>query len=395
MTTNIASPTTLAAWRALEAHYPKVRELHLRKLFADDPKRGERMTVEALGIYLDYSKHRITDETIRLLLQLTEESGLRARIEAMFRGEKINVTEQRAVLHVALRSPKGQAIVLDGEDVVPQVHAVLDKMADFSTRVRSGQWKGHTGRPLRNVINIGIGGSDLGPVMAYEALRYYSQRDLTFRFVSNIDGTDFAEATRDLNAEETLFIISSKTFTTLETMAALAYLISGRRYTIYHEQVPSRVDSPAHQGEFIQDVLKGLTVGGTMAGAGRREFTSIAPGTTFESVVQLVPKTTQQVFPVVDSEGRFCGLLDLDDIRQFLYKAEMGQVVIVEDIMTERVEPLRPDTDLSSVMARFARSRYEELPIVDAEAKVIGLLSLQDIVTAYDRRLAKLRSPGV
>jgi CIC family chloride channel protein len=159
--------------------------------------------------------------------------------------------------------------------------------------------------------------------------------------------------------------------------------------------VPSRVDSPAHQGEFIQDVLKGLTVGGTMAGAGRREFTSIAPGTTFESVMQLVPKTTQQVFPVVDNDGRFCGLLDLDDIRQFLYKAEMGQVVIVEDIMTERVEPLRLDTDLSSVMARFARSRYEELPIVDAEAKVIGLLSLQDIVTAYDRQLAKLRSPGV
>jgi CIC family chloride channel protein len=178
-------------------------------------------------------------------------------------------------------------------------------------------------------------------------------------------------------------------------VAALAYLISGRRYTIYHEQVPSRVDSPAHQGEFIQDVLKGLTIGGIMSGAGRREFTSIAPGTTFESVMQLVPKTTQQVFPVVDNSGRFCGLLDLDDIRQFLYKAEMGQVVIVEDIMTERVEPLRPDTDLSSVMARFARSRYEELPIVDAEAKVIGLLSLQDIVTAYDRQLAKLRSPGV
>jgi glucose-6-phosphate isomerase len=218
MATSIAPLTTLAAWQALEAHYPKVRELHLRKLFADDPKRGERMTAEAVGIYFDYSKHRITDETLRLLLQLAEESGLRARIDAMFRGEKINVTEKRAVLHVALRAPQGQSIVVDGEDVVPQVHAVLDKMADFSTRVRSGEWKGHTGKPIRNVINIGIGGSDLGPVMAYEALRHYSRRDLTFRFVSNIDGTDFAEATRDLDAEETLFIISSKTFTTLETM---------------------------------------------------------------------------------------------------------------------------------------------------------------------------------
>ncbi len=218
MTTNIPQLTQLAAWQALEAHYPKVRELHLRKLFADDPQRGARMTVEAAGIYFDYSKHRITDETLRLLLQLTEESGLRARIDAMFRGEKINVTEKRAVLHVALRTPKGQSIVVDGEDVVPQVHAVLDKMADFSTRMRSGEWKGHTGKPIRNIINIGIGGSDLGPVMAYEALRHYSQRDLTFRFISNIDGTDFAEATRDLDAAETLFIISSKTFTTLETM---------------------------------------------------------------------------------------------------------------------------------------------------------------------------------
>ena len=218
MTTSILPLPTLAAWQALEAHYPKVREFHLRKLFADDPKRGERMTVEAVGIYFDYSKHRITDETLSLLLQLTQESGLRARIDAMFRGDKINVTEKRAVLHVALRAPKGQSIVVDGEDVVPQVHAVLDKMADFSTRVRSGEWKGHTGKPIRNVINIGIGGSDLGPVMAYEALRHYSRRDLTFRFVSNIDGTDFAEAARDLDAEETLFIISSKTFTTLETM---------------------------------------------------------------------------------------------------------------------------------------------------------------------------------
>jgi glucose-6-phosphate isomerase len=210
--------TKLAAWQALEAHYQKIREFHLRKLFADDPKRGERMTAEAVGIYFDYSKHRITDETLRLLLQLAEECGLRTRIDAMFRGEKINTTEKRVVLHVALRAPKDQSIIVDGEDVVPQVHAVLNKMADFSARVRSGDWKGHTGKPIRNVINIGIGGSDLGPGMAYEALRHYSRRDLTFRFVSNIDGTDFAEATRDLNAEETLFIISSKTFTTLETM---------------------------------------------------------------------------------------------------------------------------------------------------------------------------------
>ena len=208
----------LSAWQALETHYPKVRELHLRKLFADDPKRGERMTAEAVGIYFDYSKHRITDETLGLLLQLAEESGLRAHINAMFRGDKINVTEKRAVLHVALRAPKGQSIVVDGEDVVPQVHTVLDKMADFSARVRSGEWKGYTGKPIRNVVNIGIGGSDLGPVMAYEALRHYSQHNLIFRFVSNIDGTDFAEATRDLDAGETLFIISSKTFTTLETM---------------------------------------------------------------------------------------------------------------------------------------------------------------------------------
>lgn len=216
--TAIAPLTRRRSWQALEAHYLKVREIHLRKLFADDPKRGERMTAEAVGIYFDYSKHRITDETLRLLLQLAEESGLQTHIDAMFRGEKINVTEKRAVLHIALRTPKGQSIIVDGEDVIPQVHAVLDKMTDFSTQVRSGEWKGHTGKPIRNVINIGIGGSDLGPVMAYEALRYYSQRDLTFRFVSNIDGTDFVEATRDLDAEETLFIISSKTFTTLETM---------------------------------------------------------------------------------------------------------------------------------------------------------------------------------
>jgi glucose-6-phosphate isomerase len=216
--TTIAPLTTRAAWKALEAHYSKIRHLHLRALFTDDATRGERLAEEAAGLYLDYSKNRITDETLRLLLQLAEESGLRARIKAMFRGDKINVTEKRAVLHVALRAPKGHSILVDGEDVVPHVHAMLEKMTDFANRVRSGQWTGYTGKPIRTVINIGIGGSDLGPVMAYEALRHYSQRDLTFRFVSNIDGTDFAEATRDLDAEETLFIVSSKTFTTLETM---------------------------------------------------------------------------------------------------------------------------------------------------------------------------------
>ena len=218
MTTAIQSPPARTAWKGLEAHYRKVRDLHLRKLFADDPKRGERLTAEAVGIYLDYSKNRLTDETLKLLLQLAEESGLRERIDAMFRGEKINVTENRAVLHVALRAPQGATIVVDGENVVPQVHAVLDKMADFSSRVRGGDWKGHTGKRIRNVINIGIGGSDLGPVMAYEALKFYSERAMTFRFVSNVDGTDFAEATRDLDPAETLFIVSSKTFTTLETM---------------------------------------------------------------------------------------------------------------------------------------------------------------------------------
>jgi glucose-6-phosphate isomerase len=206
------------AWQKLQSHYTKVRELSLRELFADDPKRAERMAIEALGIYFDYSKNRITDETLSLLIKLAEESGLRSRIDAMFAGEKINVTENRAALHVALRAPKGQSLFVDGKDVVPQVHAVLDKMAVFSNRIRGGEWKGHTGKPIRNVVNIGIGGSDLGPVMAYEALRHYSQRNLTFRFVSNIDGTDFFEATRDLDAEETLFIVSSKTFTTLETM---------------------------------------------------------------------------------------------------------------------------------------------------------------------------------
>src|SRR6188472_3890564 len=210
--------TERPAWKALVAHQQKIRDLHLRKLFADDPKRAERMTVEAVGLYLDYSKNRVTDETLKLLMQLAEESGLRGRIDAMFRGDKINITENRAVLHVALRAPKKASIVVDGENVVPQVHAVLDKMADFSDRVRSGEWRGYSGKRIRNVVNIGIGGSDLGPVMAYEALRHYSQRDLTCRFVSNIDGSDFAEATRDLDPAETLFIVASKTFTTLETM---------------------------------------------------------------------------------------------------------------------------------------------------------------------------------
>jgi glucose-6-phosphate isomerase len=206
------------AWKALEEHYAKVRNLHLRQLFADDPQRGERFTLEAMGLYFDYSKNRITRETMRLLIELAEQSGLRQYIDAMFGGEKINVTEQRAVLHVALRAPKGAQILVDGVDVVPEVHAVLDKMAEFAEGVRGGEWKGHTGKRVRNVINIGIGGSDLGPVMAYEALKFYSPRDMTFRFVSNVDGTDFAEATRDLEAEETLFIVCSKTFTTLETM---------------------------------------------------------------------------------------------------------------------------------------------------------------------------------
>jgi len=212
------SSTDRGAWNALVAHYQNVRELHLRKLFADDPARGERMTIDAVGLYLDYSKNRVTDETLKLLVQLAHESGLRERIDSMFRGDKINITEKRAVLHVALRAPKGSSIVVDSENVVIQVHAVLDKMADFSDRVRSGTWKGYTGKRIRNVINVGIGGSDLGPVMAYEALRHYSERTMTFRFVSNVDGTDFAEAVRDLDPAETLFIISSKTFTTLETM---------------------------------------------------------------------------------------------------------------------------------------------------------------------------------
>jgi glucose-6-phosphate isomerase len=206
------------AWMALAAHYRRIKGVHLRTLFARDPARGERFSLEAAGLYLDYSKHRVTDQTLRLLLALAGESGLRGKIDAMFRGDKINVTENRAVLHVALRAPRGEKIMVDGKDIVPDVHAVLEKMAAFANRVRSGEWKGHTGKRIRNVVNIGIGGSDLGPVMAYEALRHYSIREMTFRFVSNVDGTDFAEATRDLDAAETLFIVSSKTFTTLETM---------------------------------------------------------------------------------------------------------------------------------------------------------------------------------
>ena len=231
MTAGTKPLTKCPAWKALETHNKAIRGLHLRQLFADDPKRGERLTAEAAGIYLDYSKNRITSETINLLLDLAEAVALRAKIDAMFRGEKINVSEGRAVLHVALRAPRGASILVDGENVVPQVHAVLDRMGDFSNRVRSGTWKGYTGKPIRNVVNIGIGGSDLGPVMAYEALKHYSDRAMTFRFVSNVDGTDLAEAVRDLDASETLFIVSSKTFTTLETMtnarAARAWALAG------------------------------------------------------------------------------------------------------------------------------------------------------------------------
>jgi glucose-6-phosphate isomerase len=225
--TAVGSPT----WKALESHYKKVRKLHLRKLFADDPARGERLTASAAGIELDYSKNRITDETLDLLFQLAEGAGLRERIGAMFSGNKINITENRAVLHTALRAPAGASVMVDGQNVVPQVHAVLRRMAEFCDQVRSGAWKGHTGKRIRNVVNIGIGGSDLGPVMAYEALRHYSQRDMTFRFVSNVDGTDVAEAVRDLDPAETLFIVSSKTFTTLETMtnaqSARAWSLAG------------------------------------------------------------------------------------------------------------------------------------------------------------------------
>ena len=218
MATKIKSLTQCAAWKALATHHKQIQKLHLRKLFAKDPKRGQRFIAEAAGLFLDYSKNRITDKTLKLLLQLAKESNLRGKIDAMFSGKKINVTENRAVLHVALREPKGASILVDGKNVVSEVHAVLDKMAEFSNRVRSGEWKGFTGKHIKNIINIGIGGSDLGPVMAYEALKHYSERNLTFRFVSNVDGIDFVEATHDLDPTETLFIISSKTFTTLETM---------------------------------------------------------------------------------------------------------------------------------------------------------------------------------
>jgi glucose-6-phosphate isomerase len=225
------SLTDRSAWKALAAHHQRTRDVHLRSMFADDPQRGERMTAEGAGLFLDYSKNRVTGETLKLLGQLADESGLRARIDAMFRGDKINITEDRAVLHVALRAPKGASIVVDGQNVVPQVHAVLDRMAAFCDKVRSGSWTGHTGKRIRNIVNIGIGGSDLGPVMAYEALRPYSQRSMTFRFVSNVDSTDFVEAVRDLSPEETLFIVSSKTFTTLETMtnaqSARAWALKG------------------------------------------------------------------------------------------------------------------------------------------------------------------------
>jgi glucose-6-phosphate isomerase len=224
-------PTATKAWRALQAHHAQVKDVHLRDLFAKDPGRAERFAVEGAGLSLDYSKNRIIEETMRLLFALAEERGLAARRDAMFRGEKINTTEGRAVLHVALRAPRGTHILVDGKDVVPEVHAVLDRMADFSGRVRSGAWKGHTGKRIRNVVNIGIGGSDLGPVMAYEALRHFSERAMTFRFVSNVDGTDLVEGTRDLDPAETLFIVSSKTFTTLETMtnaqSARAWALSG------------------------------------------------------------------------------------------------------------------------------------------------------------------------
>ncbi len=210
--------TARPAWKALETHCAAMSKLHLRQLFADDPRRGERLSADAAGIYLDYSKNRVSDETLQLLVRLAGECGLKERIEAMFQGEQINATEKRAVLHTALRAPATAELVVDGADVIPEIQAVLKRMADFSRQVRSGQWRGHTGKPIRHIINIGIGGSDLGPVMAFEALRHYSQRDLTFRFVSNVDGTDFAEAVRDLEPEETLFIICSKTFTTLETL---------------------------------------------------------------------------------------------------------------------------------------------------------------------------------
>jgi len=231
MKTSIKPLGQRPAWKALATHYKDIKKQHLRELFAADAKRGEQFTVSAAGLFLDYSKNRITGKTLKLLLQLAKESRLPAKIEAMFTGEKINITENRAVLHVALRAPKGASILVDGKNVVPEVHAVLDRMAVFANQVRSGQWKGFTGKPIKNIVNVGIGGSDLGPVMAYEALKHYSDRNLVFRFVSNVDGIDFVEATRDLNPAETLFIISSKTFTTLETMtnaqSARDWLLAG------------------------------------------------------------------------------------------------------------------------------------------------------------------------
>ncbi|MEZ5275209.1 MAG: glucose-6-phosphate isomerase [Opitutaceae bacterium] len=231
MRSTIPPLTRRPAWKALRAHFKKIEKLHLRELFAADPKRGQRLVAEGVGLFLDYSKNRVTDETLKLLVRLAAESGLEARRDAMFQGEKINQTEGRAVLHVALRAPRGSTIRVDGRNVVPEVHEVLDRMSAFSDRVRSGAWKGHTGRRIRNIVNIGIGGSDLGPVMAYEALKHYSERGLTFRFVSNVDGADFVETTHDLKPAETLFIVSSKTFTTLETMtnaeSAREWLVRG------------------------------------------------------------------------------------------------------------------------------------------------------------------------
>src|SRR5215208_1884726 len=217
-TATAESLTDLPEWRALRAHYEQIKDIHVRDLFANDPGRGERLTVDTVGVYLDYSKHRLTDETLRLLIDLANACSLPGAIDAMFRGEKINVTEQRPALHIALRAPRTASIIVDGQDVVPEVHAVLDRMSVFADRIRADEWRGHTGKPVRNIVNIGIGGSDLGPVMAYEALRHYTDRSRIFRFVSNVDGTDFVEATRDLDPAETLFIVSSKTFTTLETM---------------------------------------------------------------------------------------------------------------------------------------------------------------------------------
>ncbi|HET6545691.1 MAG TPA: glucose-6-phosphate isomerase, partial [Rhodanobacteraceae bacterium] len=240
--------TGRTAWEALQAHHRDMAGRHLRELFADDAARGERYAAEAAGLYLDYSKNRITDETLRLLMQLAGECGLRERIDAMFRGAKINTTEDRAVLHVALRAPRDAVIETDGVNVVPEVHAVLDRMAAFCDEVRNGDWRGHTGKRIRNVVSIGIGGSDLGPVMAYEALRHYSRRDMRFRFVSNVDGTDFAEATRDLDAEETLFVICSKTFTTLET---LTNAHSAREWCLAGLRAAGPVDDKAVARHFV------------------------------------------------------------------------------------------------------------------------------------------------